>query len=372
MKLSDFKGNFKQINEFKSFLSKTTNHVILIVGENGTGKTSFHEMLKSENKYDILYINDSNFSEETIQNFVQCKTITSFFTPLKKIVFIDDVDIINNINKQFISNFNNYKSKCNFILTAKYKDEKKIVTNWKKLIDYKIHLNKLDYKECFQVLLKKFEHRDDIDDSKLLELIKAQNCNIPNVIMLIDNATYKQENISIIQSGMDIFHSNIYTIVNNIYTKRLSPQYIQSLSSKDNSVISSMVHENLININTDIDTYINLYDVISYCDKLDKYIYINCLWGVNWDSLNMYRFTNFNSILSKIKKQTFSINFTQQFTKLSSQMNIKKKLHSFMNNIYTTNIFDLLYHLAIKTYDDIHKDKTLRDLLIKFKKDFTI
>lgn len=372
MKLSDFKGNFKQINEFKSFLAKTTNHVMLIVGDNGTGKTAFHEMLRSENKYDILYVNDSNFSEETIQNFVQCKTITSFFTPLKKLVFVDDVDIINNINKQFIANFTNYKSKCKFVLTVKSKEEKKIHNTWKKLIDYKIHLNKLDYKECFQVLLKMFEHRDDIDESKLLELIKAQNCNISNTIMLIDNVTDKQDNVSVIQSNMDIFHKNIYDIVNNIYTKELSSQYIQSLSSKDNSVISSMVHENIVNINTDIDTYIKLYDVLSYCDKIDKYIYINCLWGINWDSLNMYRFTNFNSILFKIKKHTFSINFTQQFTKLSSQMNIKKKLQSFINNIYTTNTFDLLYHLAIQTYDDIQKDKTLKDLLTKFKKDFVI
>ena len=132
-----------------------------------------------------------------------------------------------------------------------------------------------------------------------------------------------------------------------------------------------MVHENIININTDIDTYLKLYDVITYCDKVDKFIYINCLWGINWDLLNMYRFTNFNTILSKIKKHNFTVNFTQQFTKLSSQMNIKKKLQSFMNNIYSTNIFDVLYHLSIKIYDDIQNDKILKDLVIKFKKDFT-
>lgn len=371
MNFSDFKGNFKQLNDLKSFL-KNQHGVMLIVGECGTGKTTIYELLKNQNKYDILYLNDSNFSEVATQNFIQCKTIVSFFTKLEKIVYIDDIDIITNFNKQFIANLNEYKTKCKIILTVKSKEEKKITASLKKIVDIKIYLNKLDYKECFQVLLRRFQDRTDIDQSRLLELIKAQKCNIANVIMLIDNVTSKQEDISILNENMDIFHSNIYNIVENIYTKKLSYEYINSLSSKDNSIIASMVHENVTNINTNINTYLKLYDVMSYCDKLDKHIYINCLWGTNWDMLNLYRFSNMNNILSAVKNPQFTVNFTQQFTKLSSQVSMKKKLQQCVYTIYLTNILDLLYHLTIKQYDDIQNNKVIKELVIKFKKDFSI
>ena len=114
MNFSDFKGNFKQLNDLKSFL-KNQHGVMLIVGECGTGKTTIYELLKNQNKYDILYLNDSNFSEVATQNFIQCKTIVSFFTKLEKIVYIDDIDIITNFNKQFIANLNEYKTKCKII-----------------------------------------------------------------------------------------------------------------------------------------------------------------------------------------------------------------------------------------------------------------
>ncbi|QOI90206.1 hypothetical protein QKU58_gp125 [Pyramimonas orientalis virus] len=372
MNFSDFKCNFKQLNEFKDLMKKPEPCTIMIVGDNGTGKTSFFEMLQNENKYDILLINDTNFTEQIIQNFIQCKTITSFFSKLQKVVFIDDVDVITNISKQTLTFLSSCKNKCKIILTVKSKEEKKVYNTWKKLIEHRIKLNKIDYKECFQVLLKLFEDRDDIDHSKLLGLIKAQNCNIYNIKMLIDNVTYKNNDISVLDSTMDIFHQNVYNIVDDIYNKQLQSSYLNSLCSKDNYVISSMVHENLTNLKLDIDSYLDVYEVLSYCDLVDKHIYISCGWGVNLDLLNIYRFTNLNNILYKNKAKPFTISFTQQFTKLSSQMNIKKKLHSFVNSIYTTNTFDLLYHLQVKDYQYAGEDKIIKDLVTKFKKDFNL
>jgi hypothetical protein len=372
MKFSDLKCNFKQIQEFKEILKKDTPSTVLIVGDNSTGKTSFGHMLQYENKYDILSINETNFSEQIISNFIQCKTITSFFTKLQKIVFIDDVDIITNINKQTLLNMIIYKKKCMIILTVKSKEEKSIYNTWKKIIDHKIKLNKLDYKECFQIMLKHVNDRDDIDQSKLLSLIKAQNCNIPNIIMLLDNVTYKNEDLIVLDGSMDIFHQNIYNIVNDIYNRDLDDSYINSLCTKDNYVISSMIHENLVKLKMDIDTYLDAYNVLSYCDLVDKQIYISCGWGINLDLLNKFRFVSLNKILFKNKSKEFSISFTQQFTKLSSQMNIKKKLHSFVNSIYTTNTFDLLYHLQAKEYKDTSDNKIINNLVIKFKKDFNL
>lgn len=372
MRFSDFKGNFKQINEFKSLIASDDLKSILIVGDNGTGKSAFHKMLQNENKYDILLLNDMNFVDQTIHNFITCKTITSFFSKLQKIVFIDDIDTISNINKTVLNSLASYKSRCKMVFTVKSKEEKKIYNTWKKIIDHKITLNKLDFKECFQIMLKYVEDREDIDHSKLLALIKAQNCNISNVIMLLDSVTNDCEHIDVLKNNMDIFHSNIYNIVSDIYNKDLDDTYINSLSGKDNSILSSMTHENITNLKANIDVYLDLYNVLTDCDIIDRHIYITCTWGVNWDSINYCRFKTMNNILYRNKSKPFTINFTQQFTKLSSQMNIKKKLHSLVDSIYLTNTLDLLQFLHVRAPTFVNDDKVIKDLVIKYKKDFNV
>ena len=365
MFFTDFKGNYSAINSFKTFLKD--NGIVLLIGDHASGKTSFYTMLKNEKKYDILYVTDSNFNEQTIHNFIECKTITSFFSSLEKLVFIDDIDVISNFNKNMVSNFTKFKTLCKIVLTVKLKEEKKIVTTWKKLIDQKIYLNKLNYKDCYQVMLKKTENDDDIDPSKLIELIKSQNCHIPKIEMLLDSIRENNEDLDVLHDESDLFHNNIYTIVSDIYNENLSNEYIHSLSSKDNSIITSVIHENIVNHKCNIKNYIDIYDILCNCDVIDKHIYVNCLWGLNWDSLNIYRYKKLNNIFLEKKNEAFKICFTQQFTKLSSQMNIKKKLQTIT---YPTYIFDILFHLYYKS--STIEDKTLKDLVTKFKKDFNL
>lgn len=376
MRFSDFKGNFKQINEFKSLLFGDECKTVLVVGDNGTGKSSLYDMLADSKKFDILSLNDMNFSEQTIQNFITCKTITSFFSKLQKLVFIDDIDTISNMNKTVLRTLASYKSQCRMVFTVKSKEEKKIYNTWKKIIDHKITLNKLDFKECFQIMLKRTEDRDDIDQSKLLALIKAQNCNLSNVIMLLDSVTHDYEDIDVLESNMDTFHTNMYTTVSDMYNKELDEVYINSIASKDNSILSSMIHENVTNLKTNIDVYIALYDIFTECDIVDKHIYITCTWGPNWESINYYRFKSVNKLLFAHKSKPFPISFTQQFTKLSSQMNIKKKLHSFVNSIYLTNTLDLLQFLHTKapatSSNTGENAKIIKDLVSKYKKDFNL
>jgi hypothetical protein len=373
MKFKDFKGNFKQILEFKEFLKNEKKSSIIIVGDNCTGKTTFYTMLQNENIYDILLLNENNFSESTISNFIECKTITSFFNPREKIVFIDDIDTISSMNKNIINLIYSLKQKCKMIFTVKLKEEKKIVSNWKKVIDNKIYLAKLTYKDCFQVMLHLLKDRVDIDDDRLLQLIKAQNCNITNILMLIDNVTHKNEDLIILDSHQDLFHNNVYTNVSDVYNELLTDDYIDSLCKKDNSLLSSMLHENLVHVKHDIDTYIDIYETITYCDIVDKHIYINCSWGTNMDLLNKYRFTKFNRLLNKNNKnKPFNVIFTRQFTNLSSQMNIKKKLQNLSSVLYITNTFDILHHFKKKQYDEVNSDKVLKDLVNKFTKDYNV
>ena len=374
MRFSDFKGNYKQILEFQNLVQNKQNGIILIIGDSSTGKSSFFEMLKNEEKYDILLLDDSNFNENIIQNFSQSKTIVNFFQNLKKIIFIDDVDTITNIGKHTLTNMAKYKEHILLVMTVKSKEEKKIRNSWKKLIDYRIYLNRLDYKDCFQVVLKCIGDRDDIDTSKLIDLIKAQDCNLSKILLQLDTVTNSWDDIDPLESNMDIFHDNIYTTVENIYHKDLSLEYIMSLCSKDSSVLSSLVHENLINIKTNIDDYLNFYNILTECDIVDKHIYISCAWGINWNMLNMYRFTSLNKALYVFhnKVKPFQINFTQQFTKLSSQVGMKKKLLS-LPKPFNSHVLDILRYISVNKLDYLYKDdKVIKDLIVKFQKEFEL
>lgn len=372
MKFSDFKGNYKQILEFQTLIKNNDNGIILIIGEASTGKSSFYEMLENENKYDILLLDDQNFNETIIQNFSQSKTIINFFKKLKKIIFIDDVDTITNIGKHTLTNMVKYKQNVLFVVTVKSKEEKKIRNTWKKLIDHRIYLNLLDYKDCFQVVLKHIENREDIDTSKLIELIKALDCNLSKILLQLDTVTDSWDDIDPLDNNMDIFHDNIYSTVDNIYHKDLSESYITSLCSKDSSVLSSLVHENILNIKTNIDDYINFYTVFTECDVVDKHIYVSCAWGINWNMLNMYRFTKLNKSLYPFhnKVKPFQINFTQQFTKLSSQVGMKKKL-LLLPKPFHNHALDILRYISTKKIDSLYKDdKIIKDLIVKFQKEF--
>ena len=369
---NDFKGNLKTVSELKEWLKPSHPcGILLIIGPSGSGKTTLYDIIKNEDKCDTLFLTDNNFSETTIQNFAQSKTILSFFDPKKKLIFIDDVDTIST-NKQMLTNITEYKKQVTFIITVNTREEKKIVNSWKKLIDAKVYLNKLGYKECFQIALERTQDRDDIDQRKLLELIKAQDCNLANVFMMIETTTDEWDNVDPLASNMDMFQQNIYNTVSDLYTRPLSNEYIDSICTKDSSIVSSLVHENISKLKFNIDDFLKVYDVFVSCDVVDKHIYQNCNWGVNWTMLNLLRFKSCNELIMKNRNassKTNTIAFTQQFTKLSSQVTMKKKLLT-LPQPFVSNTLDVLHYLSSQKLTYPAQDKPIKDLVTKFEKDF--
>lgn len=370
MSFSDFKGNHKQISELKTIIGSDENGIVLVSGDSSTGKTKLYHILKNENKYDILYVDDSNYNDVMLQNFIESKTIENFFKKVKKIVFIDDVDTIA-IGKQTLGNLTKYKDMVLFIMTIKQREERKFKNLCKKIITHTIVLNKLNYKECFQVVLDMLSDREDIDTTKLLDLVKKQDGNISNVLMQIESATNKWDQVNGFDNSVDMFHDNIYSTVSDIYNTKLSTEYIASLCSKDSSILTSIIHENILNIKANVDDYIEFYSIFGSCDIIDKHIYVSCSWGLNWNMMNMYRFTYLNSAIQRHAATTkpFTINFTQQFTKLSSQVGMKKKV-MLMPKPFQYNLIDVL-HYSSTVIRDVN-DKAVKDLVTKFVKDFDV
>lgn len=369
MTFLDFKGNYKQVKELNTYL-KNDFCSILISGDHSSGKSSIYEFLLHENKFDILLVNSELFSENTLSQFIQCKTITSFFeTNVKrKMIFFDDIDTIN-MNKNNIQLLCQFKKNCFFIFTVWSSEKRKIVTSLKKVIDHCIHLSNISFKDCVQIIFSKVKckyNEDDIDFDKLVSLIKSQSCNINNIMMLMDDCI--NTNTVLSDELKDDYENNIYTLTKQLYNERLSDRDVKGVFSRDHGILFALVHENILDIPLEIDTYLTIYEAIAYCDLLDKHNYINCKWGLNADCLNYYRFKMLNNHIYDKNFKISNVKFTQQFTKLSTQASIKKKVLN-INDLYFNNILDYLQCLSEKTQNS-WMDKNEKELIARFKKDF--
>lgn len=368
---SNFKGNYKQLLDIKEFVLNSSNlEVMLIIGDHSTGKSFLGEIISKIETIETIILNDTNCSNELLNNFIHSKTIVSMFSKKSKFIFIDDVNTIISNDKNFTSYFTNYVNKCKFILTVRSGEEKKL-SSLKKYFAHKVYLKKLDFKECFQHILSTVSNIDQIDTDKLLELVKNLNCNIPKILQLIET-TYINYNIDVIENQEDVFNDNIYTVIKSFYSSQLSSKEIYDITLKDSQLLSLLMHENLINVNykhCDIDTLISIYSVLTNCDILDKHIYINCNWGINFIMINYYRFSSINSLLKTKYTNDISIAFTKQFTQLSSQTSVKKKIVSYYTSFLQNCVIDFLLYTHL---NKLSTNKFTKDFVTKFCKDFKI
>jgi hypothetical protein len=105
----------------------------------------------------------------------------------------------------------------------------------------------------------------------------------------------------------------------------------------------------------------------SECDIVDRFIYTNCCWDSLNEINNVYRLSSINSRLLGKYTNELSFNFTKQFTKLSSQSSMRKKL-SFLDNIYSyDNIFVFLEYIRKKNLSTTIDNKLITDLVKKYE-----
>ena len=112
-KSKDFIGHFKFTNDFKSYLKneyKDDNKIIVCIGNSGIGKTTLLNIIFKELNYTIKILNDTENYKDEINSYLNSKTIDTFFTNKKNIIFIDDLDIHIHNEKSFISYLCNIKN----------------------------------------------------------------------------------------------------------------------------------------------------------------------------------------------------------------------------------------------------------------------
>lgn len=344
-RINDVVGNKLQIKSLKEILNndKHDKKIILIKGPNGCGKTTIVKLLIKElnyEYYDVPLLNKEILVQ--IKNFIEHRTIDSFFQKKKKLIFIDNIELSNTI----LDDINSFAIKYNiFILVlCKNNEDKKILE-----LKNKVEIIKINYptvKDAFAYLSMKLSNIDpDINDDKLLLSVKKYNGNIRDIIL----------NLYLTDNEYQMFHAfkdlNQFEMVKKLIYKRHSIDEIINLKD-DITTVSFLLYENIPD-----ELYTNFE--VKKTELMDIYAKLNTLFTtalifeenmyktVDWSLFELVCILRIygcnvlvNSLSIKNKNKDLPYRFSQIISKLSHKNIMKKKIKNITAQNYQFNIIE--------------------------------
>jgi len=274
-------NDFQQLDEKTIKLLKSLIHLnnlnVLIVGDTGTGKTSIiksiiKEYYESQNNYyheNVLVLN--SLKEQGIQYYrndlkIFCQTC-SLVKNKKKIILLDDIDLINEQNQQVFRNYmDKYKHNVNFISSC---------TNIQKVIDslqsrtivVKIHPIT---NHCLEQIMKKISINETLYFSYESEKNLLDICN--NSIRILLNYL---EKIKILNLHKNITHSTSTAPLEVEFIRKLSTNISYVLFDEyTNFILKNRIIESIHIFNK---LYHEGYSVMDILDNYFTYVKITTL-----------------------------------------------------------------------------------------------
>ena len=402
-KSKDLIGHFKFTNDFKNYMNtdqKTENKIILCIGPSGIGKTSLLKLIFNELKFTHTELTDYGNYIEFIDNYLNYKSIDSFFTKTNKLLFIDDLEVYINNDK----NINNYlinlenKNNIPIVCVVNKKYDRKIIDLRKKSKVF--YLNKPSVIQTTQLLIDKLTNKDiEITKQKLeniKKIIKVYKNNVKLILLNLDNIIMNKEIKQNCYFDDKFNDSGLFDIVNDIFNKPYNINELSNIIHGDSNLITMLLHENLITELTtrrkidkdDItEIYSDILDDICNGDFIEKFVYSNNEWNL-LNILYVLKNLKLNNKVNEydIKENDIKNNFTQILTKYSIKCNFNKKKNNMFeslninNSLFDTTIQNILYIIDKIDIDNkneieilINKysiNKDLFDILNKYNKEF--
>jgi hypothetical protein len=402
-KSKDILCNYKTINDIKDFLKnfednpkkKIEEKILLLLGSSGSCKTTICKTIFNECNYEPIKIDmfsNGNLKDNIIQG-LQHNTLDCFFSKKKKILFLDDIDLICQYEKSFISFIIKLikNTKIPIICTSNIIEDKKISEIKKKAT--KIYIKKIGYKECFQFIYNIVETESiNLDLDKLLNIIKQNNNDIRLILTNLNKYIDNSDDIDCNLSNKDTYIDyGLFDFIKEIYSRNLTNNELTSIIHNDVSLISLLSHENILNeynkvknkstnkINI-LNSYINILDYYTKSDLLEKYNYINNDWYL-YDFIYILKIYSINYEINKFDRIDKGENliFTQLLTKSSLRYNYKKKKRNLFaklnyddNNNSTDYIFQLLLQYIKNPDSPIIFNKDDIDCITKYAEVFNL
>jgi hypothetical protein len=177
-------------------------------------------------------------------------------------------------------------------------------------------------------------------------------------------------------SDLEQMHEvSIYDQTRALLDREFDSDQLNAILLRDSYMVSLLAHENLTAVNfhtknkRDIHDLCWLFKNYSECDVMER-----CMFArentikISTDMMNRIMLGSVNLIAHTRNKTTNTIKFTQQFTKLSTQVSTRKKLDETRALLGECSVHTLAFLHKFK----IPSEKPVTDIVKRFAKEFAL
>lgn len=354
-------GNKIQISHFLEVLKDENfpRRIVLLIGPDGCGKSLITKLAVKECGFSALDVHKEHQSSKelslTIKTFIGNKTIASFFDKSKKIIVLDNIDVLLTTDRNVISVIEDVydlleKHKMFMIITCKSNEEKKIMDLKNKVEPIKINYPSI--KDCFAHLSHmKDEHDIDIDDDRLLTLVNKYKGSIRDVIM---NMYLNDDEFESIAAFKDMTQ---FEVVKKLCRKHHSLDDIMNFIKDDVGMVPYLLYENVIdemytnfdfrgNKNGMLKAYGEINDYFIHSSQVEEHMYENTEWQF-YELVQILKLYGINATLQALKRKScpkdVKYRFSQMISKISHKNIMNKKVKSVLHNNAEISLVDAVY-----------------------------
>lgn len=352
--IDKFVGNKMQTKAMTEFITSPNNkNILCVIGPDGCGKSTLCHLYFQKYNKEVLEIGKDNLVGNDIkvllQNFANNMTIDGMFFKKDKIVFIDDIDIVMNIDKMiftkmFAAEKILRKKNIKVVMTCNINEEKKINEHVKHLEIVK--LTHPFYKDSYAYIMNCFNVNDiEHDAGELLQVSQKCRGNIREIVLNLNSSPDDLQAKMTEDTFKDL---NNFEVARKILSKNYKAQELQCYQKGDIGIVPYMLYENIPDelhtnykfkkgkaVPTLIDYYMKVNNAFIDASQFEDKAYSSMDWQY-FTYGNVLKMNIIHSVLSEIEKKATSkdvkYRFSQILSKTSHKNIMSKKVKGLSNN----------------------------------------
>lgn len=372
--IENFVGNRSTVKAVQEFLSSKVpipRNIMCVLGPDGCGKSSLCQSLLDKCKKQVLELGKDSLNGSDLQtvlkNFANNMTIESYMNKKDKVVFIDDLDILTNIDKLILSKILSanklLKSKgIKVLMTCNINDERKVNDNAKEIDSCKLGYPYV--KDAYVYIMTALDScKIEYDPEKLLVVVQKCKGNIRDAAV---NMYSTDEDLRLKAQEAAFKDLNNFELTKRILQKKYTMLELESFLRGDPGVVPFMLYENIADeLDTNgkfkkgkgnatlIDLYSNMNDMYVQASAFEDKAY-NAL---DWQFLsyaNILKMYSVHLTLSQVESKAAIKDVKYRFSQLLSKISHK--------NIMAKKVKGLSFHANVSssfmiTATDTHAQK---------------